>query len=238
MHAWPLLISLLQTGSLAGLQPAIDPVDAIAIYRCTDADGQRSLRDTPCPDGQQEQVQSMRRPTDPASTASAEAVAPVPMPQPSPGPSLAAAIPVTPMYECTRADGERYASDSDEGNPRWVPAWTLGYPAAYGGTRHTGQPIEHTSIPIGASRPRPPLQLPAPPAAPDTRPHRPRTYVGAGTWIRDHCVRLPQAEACNRLHDRRNEIRRSFFNAQASERDRLRLEERGINARLHNDCPA
>jgi hypothetical protein len=36
--------------------------------------------------------------------------------------------------------------------------------------------------------------------------------------------------------DRRDAIRRRFFNAMPSERDVLRVEERGINARLANDC--
>jgi hypothetical protein len=61
---------------------------------------------------------------------------------------------------------------------------------------------------------------------------------GAGTWIRDTCYALPQGEVCDRLMDRRDEIRRRFFNAMPSERDVLRVEERGINARLDNDCGA
>ena len=59
---------------------------------------------------------------------------------------------------------------------------------------------------------------------------------GGGTWIRDQCALLPPREACARLRDRRDAIRTRFFNAQEKERDVLRLEERGINARLDNDC--
>src|SRR5690606_12123449 len=59
---------------------------------------------------------------------------------------------------------------------------------------------------------------------------------GGGTWIRDTCHALPQAQVCSRLGDRREEIRRRFFNAQESERNQLRREERGINARLAADC--
>ena len=58
----------------------------------------------------------------------------------------------------------------------------------------------------------------------------------AGTWIRDTCHSLPQQEVCARLLDRRDEIRRRFFNAQESERNVLRREERGLNARLSADC--
>ena len=57
-----------------------------------------------------------------------------------------------------------------------------------------------------------------------------------GTWIRDTCHELPPAEVCARLRDRRAEIERRFFNAQPSERDTLRVEERGVDARLDEDC--
>jgi hypothetical protein len=70
-----------------------------------------------------------------------------------------------------------------------------------------------------------------------TRPRPvPRWAYGAGTWVRDDCHALPQQEVCARLSDRRDEIRRRFFNAMPSERDTLRVEERGINARLDDDC--
>ena len=54
--------------------------------------------------------------------------------------------------------------------------------------------------------------------------------------MRDACHVLPQAETCDRLRDRREEIRKRAFNAQANERATLRVEERGINARLAEDC--
>src|SRR5690606_8908296 len=93
-----------------------------------------------------------------------------------------------PMYECTTPDNDTYTSDSPEGNPRWVPMWTLGW------------------------------------------------AVPAGTWVRDACRRMPQAETCARLRDRRDEIERRFFNAMPSERARIEAEERGIDARLAEDC--
>ena len=61
-------------------------------------------------------------------------------------------------------------------------------------------------------------------------------YGAGGTWIRDTCHALPQGEVCARLVDRRDVIRKRFFNAQERERDDLRREERGINARLAADC--
>jgi hypothetical protein len=47
---------------------------------------------------------------------------------------------------------------------------------------------------------------------------------------------MPQAETCARLRDRRAEIERRFFNAMPSERARLDLEERALDARLDADC--
>ncbi len=61
-------------------------------------------------------------------------------------------------------------------------------------------------------------------------------YGAAGTWVRDECHALPQMEVCGRLRDRRDEIRRRFFNAQPTERATLDREQRGINARLSADC--
>jgi hypothetical protein len=60
--------------------------------------------------------------------------------------------------------------------------------------------------------------------------------VPAGTWIRDTRRAMPQAETCARLRDRRAAIERRFFNAMPSERARLDLEERALDARLDADC--
>ncbi|RZA18686.1 MAG: DUF4124 domain-containing protein [Lysobacteraceae bacterium] len=194
----------------------------VRIYRCTDAAGKQALRDTPCPKGQQQQVRQMTRPKDaPKPIRSVATQAPVSVP--SAPTQLVYLAPPRPMYECTSFDGKRYASDNDSGNPRWVPLWTLGYPVA--------RPKTSLGSNIGG-----------PPARPERPLHPPRRYInwpvatGGGSWIRDDCVLLPPAETCARLRDRRDEIRTRFFNAMPSERDVLRVEERGINARLDNDC--
>ena len=137
------------------------------------------------------------------------------------------AYPPRPMYECVTPDGDRYTSDSPEGNPRWVPLWTLGYPVVPVFPRREDSVdfrFGNRSAEIrGGSRTV-------------TGPLLPPAAYGAGTWIRDRCHALPPAEVCDRLIDRRDEIRRRFFNAMPSERDVLRVEERGINARLAQDC--
>jgi hypothetical protein len=200
----------------------------VTIYRCTDARGHLTLRDTPCASGERQETREMLRPKD-----GAPLVAPVPAAAPSRNPGNAASTRVMvlrtpqPLYECVTPDGDRYTSDTPEGHPRWVPLWTLGYPLPLAPYPRAGADLAITggnvSIHAGSTVLVPPPVYPAYPAA-------------AGTWIRDTCHALPQQEVCARLLDRRDEIRRRFFNAQPTERDVLRVEERGINARLGNDC--
>jgi hypothetical protein len=159
----------------------------------------------------------------PATRAPADAPAPVPE-------RVVIVQAPRPLYECVTPDGERYTSDTPEGNPRWVPLWTLGvpvapYPYPYPGTvGSTSLAITHGNVHITSGR-----TVVTPPV------YGPAAY-GAGTWIRDECHALPQAEVCARLRDRRDELDRRFFNAQPSERARLSVEERGIKARLAQDC--
>lgn len=211
---------------LAFVLPA-KAADEVTIYRCTDTSGRLTLRDTPCRKDQKQQTRNMLRPRD------APAVA-IPRAQRSHDGYTAAptrgvmAYPPRPLYECIPPDGEPYTSDSGEGHPRWVPLWTLGIPVAAfpssGMASSAGLSITHGSVRIDG---RQTVLFP---------PVFGAAAYGAGTWVRDDCHALPQDEVCARLVDRRDEIRRRFFNAMPSERDVLRVEERGINARLGNDC--
>jgi len=163
----------------------------VTVYRCIGADDSVTLRDTPCPKGERQETRAMLRPADappaPKRAAEPERAAAASAPPPARVVIVREAAP-RPMYECTTPDNTTYTSDSSEGNPRWVPMWTLGWP------------------------------------------------VPAGTWVRDSCRAMPQAETCARLHDRRDAIERRFFNAMPSERARLELEERSLDARLDADC--
>ena len=213
--------------------------DNVTIYRCTDARGHQSLRDSPCPRGQDQQAREMLRPKD--APASAPRSAPVAPARSAAQPAVAYRSPPLPLYQCTTPDGERYTSDSGDGNPRWVPFWTLGYPSYVG--RPGRLPVQRGEFrrapPLGAGLSIPPSPpLPHPPALPPRHPH-PVPWPaasGGGQWIRDACAPLPPAEVCAVLHDRRAAIRTRFFNAQEKERAVLRGEERAINARLDNDC--
>jgi hypothetical protein len=163
----------------------------VTVYRCIADDGSVTLRDTPCAKGTRQEARSMVRPTDaPPAPEPPAATPPAPGPAPAPRVVIVREPAPSPMYECTPPDNNTYTSDSPEGNPRWVPMWTLGWP------------------------------------------------VPAGTWVRDECRRMAQAETCARLRDRRDAIERRFFNAMPSERARLEVEERGIDARLGADCGA
>jgi hypothetical protein len=207
----------------------------VTVYRCTDAAGRQSLRDTPCPAGQAQQARDMLRPKD-APPRPAPAATPAPVAQAAAVPVVVYRSPPQPLYECVTPDGDRYTSETGDGNPRWVPLWTLGWPTHGPGSADRGsfRPAPSSSASIGRPQQQP---LPAP-LLPATGPHRPHWAAasGGGTWIRDTCAMLPPAEVCDRLRDRRDAIRTRFFNAQEKERDALRLEERGILARLDDDC--
>lgn len=213
----PLLLMLMLM-SLSSLARAED----VTIYRCIGPGGQLALRDSPCLKGETQQVRSMARPKDPAPGAAPVAT---PTPPPAMAPAREAQViyrtPPRPMYECVTADGERYTSDNGEGNPRSVPLWTLGYPM-----------WSHRNGGHGPGAPQ------VPPGNPGTgRPPHPGVVLPVGTtWIRDECYALPQEEVCDRLSDRRYEIIRRYNSAMQGERRQLELEQRGIDARLSNDC--
>ena len=197
----------------------------LTVYRCTDGAGHVSLRDTPCPAGLSEQVIGMQRPIDPPRAPAAAGPGPIALlPAPASSARVVFVEAPRPLYQCTTPDGDRYTSEDADGNPRWVPLWTLGWPVQADGARDS-LAITGGSIRIDDSGARVVRPLP-----------RPAWPASAGTWIRDRCRQLAPTEACARLRDRRDEIRHRFFNAQPSERDVLRIERRGLLARLDADC--
>ncbi len=224
--------------AMAWMPPAHAQSATVTVYRCTDAAGRQSLRDTPCPKGQAQQARDMLRPKDAPS-----AVRPAP-----PQPTVAAPVPVQvrvlapplPMYECVTPDGARYTSENGSGNPRWVPFWTLGVPAYGYGRVDAGRGSFRRAPSGNAAIGAPQQSLPAPggvPSGVDRRHPVPWPVAsGGGTWVSDACSLLPPRETCARLRDRRDAIRTRAFNAMPSEREVLRREERGILARLANDC--
>ena len=202
----------------------------VTIYRCTDAKGHLTLRDTPCRSGEKQEARNMVRPTDPPP----RAPAPVAPPAPSanarePAPRYVMVTPPQPLYECITPDGERYSSDTGEGRARWEPLWTYGYPAypvRSGGGFNANIGVRSGNVTgnvrIGDRFPQhPPVLVPA---------------VPTGQWVHDECHRLPQAEVCGRLRDERYELNRRWNIAQPSERAQIDRQTRGIDTRLANDC--
>jgi len=231
----------------------------VTIYRCTGADGQVVIGNVPCADDADQQVRSMVRPVDGTPAPPAATPPPAPAPPP-PAVQYVQAQPAQPLYECVRSDGSTYESDTGIGEERWIPTWAGGgWPigGARGG-RSAGGPGGGGRDAIGTRGPTtragsglsaPPvsrISIPANPPRPDPGaatgprprpPHGGHQAGGVGGYVeRDPCHALPPAEACARLRDRRDTIRDRFFNAQQVERDTLRVEERGLNARIDRDC--
>ena len=210
---------------LVFLPPALPAraADEVTIYRCLAANGKLTLRDSPCAKGETQQVRAMQRPRDPAPGLATPEKPAAPVAPPQREVQVIYRTPPRPLYECTTADGKRYTSENGDGNPRFVPLWTLGYPL-WSHRGHGG----------GPSAPRPPEGRPDGPGHPPSRPGL--AYPAGGTWVRDECHPLPQEEVCARLSDRRYEIMRRYNSAMQSERRQLDLEQRGLDARLSNDC--
>jgi len=208
----------------------------VTIYRCTNASGALTLRDSPCLKGEKQDVRTMQRPRDPAPSARPAPAPPAPVaPVSNTSVQVVYLTPPRPMYECVTPDGETYTSDDGEGNPRWVPYWSGGT-SGWHRDRYTSSASVSGNVSIGngtlsfqSGDPRPPPRPPQPG-------HGGAGYAPGGVWIRDTCHVLPQAEVCGRLSDRRYEILRRYGNAMPSERRTLDLEQRGIDARLANDC--
>lgn len=232
----PLLILL--TALPSGAHAQATAGTQVTIYRCVAANGTVALRDSPCLKGEKQEVRAMQRPQDPPPRPAANTSAPVPQQAPPPAPTTRVVYltPPKPMYECTTPEGQTYTSDNDDGNPRWMPYGGVysGYPVY---PRSGGSVSGNVSIGNGNlsfhSGDRPP---PRPPGGGGHHPGPRPVFVPGGAWVRDTCHPLPQQEVCARLSDRRYEILRRYGAALPSERRTLDLEQRGIDARMSNDC--
>lgn len=206
--------------------------DDLTIYRCIDAKGKLTLRDSPCQRGDKQETRDMVRPQDPPARRIDSQATTAPAPVYRESVRYVMLTPPRPLYECTAPDGRRYSSESAEGQPRWQPLWAAAYPAyppvrvASGGasinyqSRHGALRIDHRREVIGA-----PAQIGY-------------TYpvAAGGYWAPDSCVALPAAEICARLSDRRHEIRRRYVHAMPSERQALDRESATLDNRLATEC--
>ncbi|HEX7339035.1 MAG TPA: DUF4124 domain-containing protein [Rhodanobacteraceae bacterium] len=164
------------------------PAAATTVYKCVDAHGRISYRDTPCPRGQHQALQQLHAWTPP----------PTAEPAPTPAASAApAAPPVAPrqprvppptVFLCTNVtNGKTYLSQTGITRPYLAPLGMLGgisvplddtYGARNG--RHPGSSV--------------PEFMPTPP---------PSMVSGHYTWVRDFCRPLPPDDACAALDKRK-----------------------------------
>lgn len=200
--------------------------DPVTIYRCTDAKGRLTLRDSPCNKGERQEARSMLRPKDAPLRPAPPAPAPVSVAV-APPPQIIVINAPRPLYECIAPDNSRYLNDTPEGNARWVPLWPNGYPTPAQTIYEPGRlSVRVDNGRLGGSYDSGGTRMLAP-TYPD---------YGGGAWVRDPCHVLPQVDVCARLLDRRDALRRRYTIAQPSERAVLGQEERSINARLGQDC--
>ena len=141
VHLRWIAASVLLAVAVAGPVPATaagQDAGGVTIYRCTDDRGRLvALRDSPCLAGERQEAVRMQRPQDPPPRPASPAPAsPAPATNPLPHEIRIVTVqPPQPVYECTTPEGQTYTSDSGEGNPRWVPLWTLGHPVGASGAR-------------------------------------------------------------------------------------------------------
>ena len=124
----------------------------VRVYRCVASNGAVALQDRPCSSGRQE-VRDLQRPRDPAPRVVRSDTPPAPSEAPVMRDREIRHVyiqPPQPLYECVSDDGRRYTSDSNEGNPRWVPLWTsVWLPHGHHGAVHPG-PRPGFGTPVGA----------------------------------------------------------------------------------------
>jgi hypothetical protein len=195
----------------------------LVVYRCTHAEGGVSLQDTPCPPEQQQETRALRRPVDAPAAPRPPPTPVAPEPAEAPMPEPIVLREPRPLYECVRHDGTRYESESGIPERRWVPLWVLGLdPRAP--PRLFGE--------VGRPAPKPPRSQPGlTTGVPDAG-----LAYGTGAWVEDRCYRLPADMTCDRRRAQLSEIGRRIFNAQQRERDRLRIEQRGLREQLLEEC--
>lgn len=211
--------------------------DQLSIYRCTDAKGKQTLRDSPCLRGEKQQVQDMIRPRDAKPTTS-RAPAIISPNKPTETVRYVVQPSYRPLYACVTPDGQRYLSETAEGEPRWMPAWAAQphnypYPPAVigryqGDLRWRGR---HGSVRLGGERQyiagAPVIGSPGYPAP---------VISSGGYWVRDACSALSNAELCTVLGERRHEIRVRYSQAMPSERKLMDGESATLDNRLRQEC--
>lgn len=126
-----LLMATAKTGQIAAPAPAKPgSTSTVQIYRCTDAKGKVSLRDSPCPAGQNQTQREMVRPQDAPPKPAIAARDDKPKPNEKPVVVIQERTPWSeppPLWQCTDLDGKQRDSETEDSRPRCVPLAVLGY---------------------------------------------------------------------------------------------------------------
>src|SRR5436190_24329220 len=105
-----LVVALVLAGLASAVAVRAFAADDVTIYRCIDAKGHVTLRDSPCAAGEKQETRTMARPVDAAPRA--------PQARPAPVETAAPATHTTviyqprPLYECITPDNVRYTSET------------------------------------------------------------------------------------------------------------------------------
>jgi len=208
----------------------------LTIYRCTDAGGKLTVRDSPCLHGERQQTQERIRPRDGKPLAS-----PAPAP-PAPRDSETVRYVVrpahAPLHACITPDGRRYLSESPYGDaPRWTPVWVPARTVPDGRSGHRGRAV---GAEIGGRThligrlPDPATASPAP--LPGMRHLHGLFAPVGGYWSYDACTPLTPEEACGEWSDRRHVISRRYYQAMPSERRAMDRESALLSRRIADAC--
>jgi hypothetical protein len=192
------------------------PAHAQTVYKCRLENGTLSYQDSPCSEGETLPAPVLD-PIPPAPPplsspiATAEAATPAPV-----TPTPAAPSPLPTLYRCTPLDGTPYVTSSDKPRGRYVPYWSIAPTGINSGI--AGR------VPIGAPRPKQPIERPLSPAA--------NAYV----YVEDRCHPMARAELCAYWRQRSDEVRKerqaSFF----EQRRALEQELTGLRDYLATHC--
>jgi hypothetical protein len=196
-------------------------VAAEDVYKCTDAKGDISFQDRPCPANTQESQLHLRDAppvapppavvVDAAPAAATAAVPPPPAPR----------APLPALWVCQNAeDGSNYFSENGSPPVRYVPLGTLGFP---------GKSLGQAYGPGGGSG------ISAPGVNPIPISRSPRDAIATQlTALQDACVPAAPAQTCGWLRKQYEDVEHKLKRAFKDERAVLEPRERELEAQLDN----
>jgi hypothetical protein len=209
---WRVILCVIVLAALASASAR-----AQAVYKCRLDDGSLSYQDSPCTEGQTLPPPVLDPiPPAPLPAAQAQDLAAAPAPTASAPTPAPAATPLPTLYRCTPLDGTPYVTPNSKPRGRYVPYWSVAPTGINSGI--AGR------VPIGAPRPKQPIDRPLSPAA--------SAYV----YVEDRCHPMARAELCAYWRQRGDEVRRERQAAFFEQREALEQEQAGLRDYLATHC--